>query len=906
MPAAVLVWAAAASAALAAPPQGFVSEPVGTGWNEPVGVVELPDHALLVWERGGRVWRVQPDGTRDPSPLIDISDEVLAWRDHGLLGLALDPHFESNGHIYLAYAVDRHHLDFFGTPSYDPGVTTTSAATIARIVRYTADPLEGFTHVHDETRLVLLGATREDGIPLLHQSHGIGSLAFGTDGTLMVTAGDSADYSTVDTGGQVAGGYVNDALAAGILRPEHNVGAYRAQLVDCLNGKMLRLDPATGEGVPSNPHFDPAEPRAARSRVWAIGLRNPFRMAHVPGTGDHLPSQGNPGEFIISDVGWGTWEEVNHSTQASQNFGWPIFEGLEHQMGYHALSPLSHEAPNPLAGINGCATHFRFRDLVCQATQATPPWVNPCAMLQAEQMSNGANAAMQGVHGGAQGHYYNQILATAQSWLEFPFTVASAGVHAFTVRYASPAGTTATIRVDGVVVGELALPATGAFTEWRTATINLTLAAGLRKVRVVGPPISPGPSGAAVALLLDAAGLHAPGALATVPEALRRGTHTRPVVEWTHNGTPLARTPGWNAGGAVALPVGGPGGAAGEPFNGYCAIAGSTFAMKEWPAEWQNRLWFADYVLGWIRAGTLGPRGLTEVQSFDEIGEGVVGLFASHHGDALYVVSLGEGVVRYRFAPSGNQPPVVSVSTGARFGPSPLAVQFDASGSSDPEGGELDFEWHFGDGGPHAHGPVVSHLFGGTGAPALYPVTLTVTDDQGASVSVPVHVWTDNTPPSIRVISPADGQLYSMDEESTFPLQAMIADAEHPTGVTCEWRTVLHHNTHTHPEPPDLQCESSVTVSPLGCGEDTFWLTVELTATDPLGLASTQVVTLQPDCFGMLDCAADLNFDGVVNGADLGVMLSSWNGRGPADLTGDGLVNGQDLGLLLAAWGACP
>jgi hypothetical protein len=54
-------------------------------------------------------------------------------------------------------------------------------------------------------------------------------------------------------------------------------------------------------------------------------------------------------------------------------------------------------------------------------------------------------------------------------------------------------------------------------------------------------------------------------------------------------------------------------------------------------------------------------------------------------------------------------------------------------------------------------------------------------------------------------------------------------------------------------------------------------------------------------------CPADLNQDGVVNGADLGLMLGSW---GPcpgcsADLNQDGIVNGADLGLLLGSWGPC-
>jgi len=56
------------------------------------------------------------------------------------------------------------------------------------------------------------------------------------------------------------------------------------------------------------------------------------------------------------------------------------------------------------------------------------------------------------------------------------------------------------------------------------------------------------------------------------------------------------------------------------------------------------------------------------------------------------------------------------------------------------------------------------------------------------------------------------------------------------------------------------------------------------------------------------DCAGDLNVDGVVNGADLGLMLSSWGFCGttcPYDLNNDGKVNGGDLGLLLSGWGTC-
>ena len=48
----------------------------------------------------------------------------------------------------------------------------------------------------------------------------------------------------------------------------------------------------------------------------------------------------------------------------------------------------------------------------------------------------------------------------------------------------------------------------------------------------------------------------------------------------------------------------------------------------------------------------------------------------------------------------------------------------------------------------------------------------------------------------------------------------------------------------------------------------------------------------------------DLDGDGVVDGADLGLLLGSWGPCPgcPADLNGDGVVDGADLGLLLGSW----
>jgi len=326
-----------------AQPTGFIDqEYVGT-FEQAVGVTFDANGRMYVWEKGGKIWTIE-NGVKSTNPLLDISEEVGNWRDFGMLGVALDPDFLSNGHIYLLYLVDRHHLMNFGTSSYNPNTNEYFDATIGRITRYTAEASTGYTTVDYNSRLVLLGETIADGFPNLHQSHGTGHLVFGTDGTLMASFGDGASYSSVDQG-SASETYYQQALIDGIISSSENIGAYRSQLLNNYAGKLLRIDPATGAGIPSNPYYQSGNPFSKQSKVWATGLRNPCRFTLKPGTGSHDREAGNPGTFYIGDVGWGTREELNVVDGPALNFGWPKYEGMTHQPGYNnnTYEPSSHE-----------------------------------------------------------------------------------------------------------------------------------------------------------------------------------------------------------------------------------------------------------------------------------------------------------------------------------------------------------------------------------------------------------------------------------------------------------------------------------------------------------------------------------------------------------------------------------
>ena len=358
-------------------PSGFNDAVVISGFNAPVGFTFDANGRMYVWEKSGTVWIVD-NGTRLPVPLIDLSEEVGNWRDHGCLGFTLDPAFLSNGRIYLFYTVDRNYLMNYGQPGYDPDADQYLSATIMRVTRYTAIG-PAFTSVDLNSRTVLLGETKKTGIPLLYESHSTGALVFASDGTLMLTAGDGASYNAADVGGDPQT-YFAQALADSIITPAENVGAMRSQLLSSMNGKMLRIDPETGNGVPSNPFYDPAAPRSPQSRVWALGLRNPYRFTYRPGTGSTDPAAGDPGAFYIGDVGWTNYEELNVCYSAGMNFGWPIFEGMEENGSYLNARTQNIDAPNPLYGQGLCTKrYFDFHDLIKQESLVHPTGLpNPC------------------------------------------------------------------------------------------------------------------------------------------------------------------------------------------------------------------------------------------------------------------------------------------------------------------------------------------------------------------------------------------------------------------------------------------------------------------------------------------------------------------------------------------------
>lgn len=366
-------------------PTGFSATNIASGWTSPVGAAfNQSGTKLFVWEKGGRVYVCNWNGSsyiKQSTAMLDISPEVGDWRDHGMLGFALDPDFDNNGLFYVLYVVDRHYLMNYGTGSYNAAMNEYNAATIGRITRYQAIT-SGSNLVADvSSRTILVGESKSTGFPILYESHGIGSLAFASDGTLLASCGDGASYNVMDPG-NISHTYQVQAMADGIIRTNENVGSFRSQMINSHAGKIIRIDPVTGNGVSSNPFYSAATPRSAASRVWAMGLRNPFRFSMRPGTGSVNPATGDIGEIYVGDVGWSTYEEFTIVKAPASNCGWPIFEGITAKSDYATASTTTYnkDEPNPLYGIGGCTQQFfSFHDLIKQATADNNRTVyNPC------------------------------------------------------------------------------------------------------------------------------------------------------------------------------------------------------------------------------------------------------------------------------------------------------------------------------------------------------------------------------------------------------------------------------------------------------------------------------------------------------------------------------------------------
>ncbi len=340
-----LLGAPLAGAEPALPP-GFQDSVAIGGLEQPVNFRFAPDGRVFVAEKPGRILVYESLEDTTPAVFADLRTDVYETGDRGLLGIALDPKFdEGRPYVYALYTYDH----ILGDPAPPPkwGAPET-----------TGDPcpdLNGGDACLVSGRLVRLKAVGDHaeaagGEPVQtvlaedwcqqFSSHSIGDLQFGPEGALYVSGGDGASFgSTPDYGelgntpnpcGDPPGGYgvaPNPQSAA-------QGGSLRSQSPTNLDGKILRVDPETGLGLPGNPLFGSEASTGAaaknEARVIAMGFRNPFRFTFDP----------RSDEIYTDNVGSSEIEEIDRFPTPPTslfNSGWPCYEGPERQYQFKTL-----------------------------------------------------------------------------------------------------------------------------------------------------------------------------------------------------------------------------------------------------------------------------------------------------------------------------------------------------------------------------------------------------------------------------------------------------------------------------------------------------------------------------------------------------------------------------------------
>ena len=225
-------------------PPGFAEERLVQGLSDVTAMAIAPDGRLFVAEQGGRL-RVVRDGQVLTEPFVTVQTDFFAER--GLIGVALDPDFASNGHVYVFYTTA------WGLTPYPPH---------GRVSRFTA-----LGDVADPGSEVVLAVTDWAAAGGIHNG---GALRFGPDGKLYVGVGD-------------------------------NGSAPDAQVLSAFAGKILRINP-DGSIPTDNPFYnDTFGPYRA---IYARGFRNPFTFDIHPATGRLLAND-------VGQVDWEEINDVS-------------------------------------------------------------------------------------------------------------------------------------------------------------------------------------------------------------------------------------------------------------------------------------------------------------------------------------------------------------------------------------------------------------------------------------------------------------------------------------------------------------------------------------------------------------------------------------------------------------------
>ncbi|HEY3260344.1 MAG TPA: PQQ-dependent sugar dehydrogenase [Pseudonocardiaceae bacterium] len=235
---------------------------------------------------------------------------------------------------------------------------------------------------------------------------------------------------------------------------------------------------------------------------------------------------------------------------------------------------------------------------------------------------------------------------------------------------------------------------------------------------------------------------------------------------------------------------------------GNSVTGGVVYTGSSYPAAYQGAYFFGDFGSGAMWTMAFDDAGqlvrVPEVPPFATGLGGPVKFATAPNGDIVYG-SLYSGVVRQLVYEPGNNPPAADIQ--ATNDPSTRTVAFDGSGSTDPNGDALSYQWDFGDGTTGA-GSAPAHTY--RAGQERFTVRLTVTDPLGASGTAQLTVFPANHSPVLTVDAPDPDRRFAVGDLVTASASATdVEDGAGPVTQALRWNATLVHcrqlSCHDHP-----------------------------------------------------------------------------------------------------------
>ena len=288
----------------------------------------------------------------------------------------------------------------------------------------------------------------------------------------------------------------------------------------------------------------------------------------------------------------------------------------------------------------------------------------------------------------------------------------------------------------------------------------------------------------------------------------------------------------------------------GEPCpNGSSSISGLAFyTTGSYPSSYQGALFFADYSRDCMWVMLKGANGQPDPATLATFASGVdnpVELKTGPGGDLFYVDLSGGMIRRIQFT-GANQSPTAVIQANPTSGAAPLQVNFDGSGSSDPNADPLTYAWDLDGDGAYDDSTTVAPTYTYT-VGMSYTVRLRVTDPGAASATTSVVITAGDSPPTAAIISPSAGFTWKVGDTIAFSGSATDAKDGALPASGLSWSLTMHHcpaTCHVHPW-SDFSGVASGSF-PAPDHEFPSHLELQLTATDSGGLTDTKSLLLHP------------------------------------------------------------